>query len=107
METKFGEATRKHLEWSWNCAIAEQMADDTTRHNAQWISSGIVRGEDADDRALVLDWLSNRVTGEDLLPDEWWEPEHGLEAFNAEIRSLPDFVDVVAEAKECWGEEEE
>lgn len=61
---------RQHLEWSWNYAIAEQLHDDTIRHNAQWVSAGIGRGEMQTDEDLLQDFVQNRID-EGKVMNEW------------------------------------
>jgi hypothetical protein len=67
-------ALRKYLAWSWNYGIAESMRDDTCKHNAEWVSAGIGRGEDAGDVELLRSFLIQRTPH---YQTEWlyWVPD--------------------------------
>ena len=113
METKLTNEVRSYLEWSWNYSIGERLVEETAKHIANEISSGIDRGEDATDEALVCYWLECRVDDLDALTlcePENWEPVHtqfkdepqlGMPVLVAELRALPYFDDCIQEVREA------
>lgn len=85
---------RKHLEWAWNYAVAAAFYEDTTRHNAQWVSDGIPRGEDQTDEQLVREFAQNWGNEDAETIDSEWIPE--AEADMKELSELlrPVFAEI-------------
>jgi hypothetical protein len=97
----FSPAARAYLEWSWNYGLAQELQDETTRGLAKAIECGLTRGEDADDEALIVDFLELRVDDIKeltLLDPTVWDPDKGKELtmvhLREEIRKFPTFLDV-------------
>jgi hypothetical protein len=88
-KSKLSPTLRKHLEWAWNYAIAYAYREYTIKEIAREIADGIMRGEDAEDDALLEDFARNYVLMPDTLTheetDKWtiddeWSPENKDEA---------------------------
>jgi hypothetical protein len=111
----FSTSAREYLEWSWNYARAEELAEYSTKEVARSISSGIDRGEDVIEENLVEDFLDKRVDDLEamtlLQPEQWTPldavnrvpdspfPGLSMEKLVAELRSFPDLDLIIAEVK--------
>lgn len=104
--SSFSKLVFEYLAWSWDFALAEGMREDTTKEMARTISAGILRGRNAEDYDLVVDFLTNRVM--DLVSlglgesSEWAlreprETELTYDMVKKELLGYPRFAEALAE----------